>query len=92
MGLDEDDELAGKVRQWRRRRELAKHEGERSLAHNLAWVGTLGWLITVPMVAGVFLGRWLDHRAGTGVVFAAALSVVGLGAGCWLAWRKVHTR
>ena len=92
MGSDDDNQLDREVRRQRERREQAKQEGERSIAQNLAWIGTLGWLVVVPMVAGMFFGRWLDRTLGTGVTFASALCIGGLIAGCWLAWRKVQRR
>ena len=80
------------IRRARERRERAQQEGERTLAQNLMWMGTLGWLIVGPMIGAMFLGRWLDHRLGTGVTFASALCIVGLVTGCVLAWRKVQQR
>lgn len=90
MPEGDPNHLDRSVRRARERRERAKQEGDRTLAQNLAWMGTLGWLIVVPMVGGMFLGRWLDHRFGTGVTFSMGLHVVGLFTGCWLAWRKVR--
>ena len=84
------DHLDRSVRRTRERRERAKEEGERTLAQNLAWMGTLGWLVVVPTVAGMLLGHWLDHRFHTGVMFALALCVIGVVMGCALAWRKVQ--
>lgn len=92
MSDADPNHLRNSVKRTRERRERAKQEGERSIAQNLMWMGTLGWLVTVPMVAGMFLGRWLDHRLGTGVTLASTLCVVGLVTGCWLAWRKVQAR
>jgi ATP synthase protein I len=92
MTSHDDNHLDREVRRRRQRREQAKQEGERSLAQNLAWIGTLGWLIVVPMIAAMFVGRWLDHRFDTGVTLASALCVGGLVAGCWQAWRKVQRR
>ena len=92
MGNPDDNGLDRSVRLRRERRDKMKQEGERSLAQNLAWMGTLGWLIVVPMVAGMFLGRWLDRELGTGVTFASSLCVVGLVTGSWFAWRKVQRR
>ena len=92
MSDTEPNDLDRSVRKTRERRERAKQEGDRTLAQNLVWMGTLGWLIVVPMVGGMFLGRWLDHRFGTGVTFASALCIVGLATGCVFAWRKVQQR
>lgn len=86
------NQLDRSVRRTRERRERAKQEGERTLAQNLAWMGTLGWLVVVPMLGGMFLGRWIDHHFGTGVTFASALCIAGLITGSVLAWRKVQQR
>ena len=42
-----------RYRRWQR-------EGEPSVARRLAQIGVLGWIIVVPMLIGVFVGRWLD--------------------------------
>ena len=77
---------AVKVR--RERRDQWRREGERSMAQNLAMIGALGWLIVVPMLAGMFAGRWLDQRLGTGHILTCALLVAGLSLGCVLAWKR----
>jgi ATP synthase protein I len=78
------------VRLRRERRERGRRNGERSLAQNLAMVGVLGWTIVVPGLLGILLGRWLDGRLGTGIVFTSALVFIGLGVGCALAWRSMR--
>jgi ATP synthase protein I len=79
------------VQRRRARREAWNREGERSLASNLAMVGTLGWLIVLPALIGAFVGRWLDRKTGMGVSFTSAFLCLGLLAGCWLAWKKVRS-
>jgi ATP synthase protein I len=76
----------------RRREQRARweREGERPLALNLAMIGALGWLIVVPTLAGIFLGQWIDRRAGGGLTFTAAFLVAGLALGAWLAWQRMH--
>lgn len=66
-----------------------KKEGERSLWQNLSMVGALGWLIIVPTLLGVLLGRWLDRRFETGIFFSGALIFLGIAIGCYLAWQRV---
>jgi ATP synthase protein I len=78
------------VRLRRQRRERAAREGERSLAQNLAWMGTLGWLIVAPTLAGMFLGRFVDRSLGGGIMFSSLGCLLGLVAGCWIAWRRVQ--
>ena len=84
------ERLSEAVKMRRRRRERWRTDGERSLGENLAMIGALGWTIVVPLLAGIFAGRWLDRRAGTGIFWTLGLLVVGLTAGCILAWRRMH--
>ena len=70
--------------------ERARREGTPSLARTLAMVGSLGWLVVVPTVLGMFAGRWLDTRLGTGITLTAALLLLGLVFGCSLAWKRMH--
>ena len=87
---DLTDGLKRSVRLRRERRERAQREGERSLAQNLAWVGTLGWLIVTPILAGMFLGRFIDRRFGLGILFSSTLCCIGAVIGGWLAWRRIR--
>lgn len=73
------------------RRALWQREGERSLAQNLAMVGTLGWTIVVPTLLGIFAGRWLDTRFQSGVFWTLGLLVAGVCLGGLLAWKRIHT-
>jgi ATP synthase protein I len=84
-----DGELEGAVERRRAREEKWRKEGERPLARNLALVGTLGWLIVLPALLATLVGRALDRRAGTGITFTAALVLVGVVLGSWLAWSHV---
>lgn len=63
------------------------HEGEPSVAHRLAQIGVLGWIIIVPMLIGIFAGRWLDQRFGTGLFWTAPLLLLGTALGGWSAWK-----
>lgn len=82
--------LDAAVRARRERRELWRREGERPLARNLAMIGALGWTIVAPLLLGLFAGRWLDGRLGTGLFWTLGLLVAGLAAGCAMAWRRVN--
>lgn len=78
------------VRLRQQRRARWAREGERPLWKNLSMVGALGWLIVAPTLAGVFAGRWLDARLGTGITFSGALIVLGVAAGFYLAWQRMN--
>ena len=87
---EEPDRLLRSVRQRRDRHRFWLRGGEPSFAGYLAQIGVLGWTIVLPTLAGVFLGRWIDHRLGTGIFWTGPLLLLGLGAGCWAAWRWMH--
>jgi ATP synthase protein I len=87
---EEPDGLLGSVRRRRARHQDWIRHGEPSFAHYLAQVGVLGWAIVVPTLLGIFLGRWIDFRLGTGIFWTGPLLLIGLGIGCWSAWRWMH--
>lgn len=87
---EEDIKLARSVAERAARRAYWQAHGERSLAQNLAMIGALGWLVITPTVAGLFLGRWLDHRFETGIFWTGALLVTGVALGCWMAWGRIQ--
>ncbi len=53
-------------------------------------VGTLGWLIALPIVGGAALGHLLDRALGTGISFSLALLVVGVFTGGYVLWAEVN--
>ncbi len=83
--LEEVRRRAKRTRHWMR-------EGEPTLTRQLAAVGVLGWIIVVPALLGVVLGRWLDGKMASGIMFTAALLLLGVLLGSWSAWRWMHDR
>jgi len=80
-----DDFVREVGKQAQRRRE---NRG-RGVWRGIAQVGTVGWMVVLPAVGGAFLGRWIDARYGTGIMWTLALLVVGLVVGCAAAWRSM---
>lgn len=58
--------------------------------HGLATVGAVGWMVALPTVAGALLGRWLDERFATGILWTLALLALGVSLGSVSAWRHVQ--
>lgn len=83
-------ELDRAVKRHEQRRKQWQEEGERPIALNLAMIGSLGWLIVVPILLGILLGRWLDGLAHSGILWTGAFLVLGLALGCVLAWKRMH--
>ncbi|MGE0418780.1 MAG: AtpZ/AtpI family protein [Acetobacteraceae bacterium] len=87
---DREDGLVQGVRVRRGRVQRWLHEGEPSVARNLARIGVLGWIIVVPSLVGILLGHWLDRIFATGIFWTAPLLFAGLALGCWSAWKWVR--
>lgn len=64
-----------------------QREGDPSVARRLAQIGVLGWIVVVPMLIGVFVGRWLDGMFRSGLFCTAPLLMLGLALGCWSGWK-----
>ncbi|MBB5374243.1 AtpZ/AtpI family protein [Acidocella aromatica] len=89
---EEPDRLVeGARKHGERHRRWLREGGEPSVAGRLAQIGVLGWIIVVPALGGIFLGRWLDRTFDTGVFWTAPLLMLGLGLGCWSAWKWVNS-
>lgn len=88
---DEGDALsrAAASRSERHRRWL--REGEPSVARRLAEIGVLGWVIVIPALIGLFVGRLIDRALDSGIFWTAPLLLLGLALGCWSAWKWVKS-
>ncbi len=90
-GSDERDPLVSNVRLRGARHQRWLRDGEPSVGRHLAQIGVLGWMIVLPMLLGMFAGRWLDGRFNSGVFWTAPLLLAGLALGCWSAWRWMQS-
>ena len=61
-----------------------------SFWRSLSVLGTVGWSIALPAVAGVWLGHRLDLKLDSGVRFTLMLLVAGVMLGSVIAWRVVR--
>jgi ATP synthase protein I len=84
------DGMAAAVRKQHERRKQWLEEGEPSVVRFVGQIGVLGWIIVAPTLIGLFVGRWLDQKLGTGIFWSAPLLLVGVVIGCWSAWRWMH--
>jgi ATP synthase protein I len=91
MTTPEEDPLFKGVQRSAERFRRWQKEGDPSVAHRLAQIGVLGWIIVVPMLIGVFVGRWLDQRFQTGLFWTAPLLMLGAVLGCWSAWKWMQS-
>jgi ATP synthase protein I len=84
------DGMAAAVRKQQERQKQWLNEGEPSAARFVGQIGVLGWIIVTPTLIGLFIGRWLDHKFGTGIFWSAPLLLIGVVIGFWSAWRWMH--
>ena len=87
---EENNELHESVKRSERRARIAQSQKERTIGQNIALIGSLGWLIVMPTVAGVFFGRWLDGQAAGGIFWTGSSIFAGVSLGAWLAWRRMR--
>lgn len=87
---DEKDPLVKSVQLRDERRKRWLSEGDASIARRLAQIGVLGWIIVVPILIGVFVGRWLDQMFSSGIFYTAPLLMLGVALGCWSAWKWIQ--
>lgn len=85
----EAERLFEAVRQEQRRQARWKREGERPVWKNMSIMGSLGWLITVPILIGILTGRYLDGMTGQGIFWTASLIFLGAVIGFYLSWKRV---
>jgi len=58
-----------------------------------AYLGTLGLLLAIPLVAGAYLGRWLDERVpGYSIAWTLGMLALGLVVGAVNVWLFVSRR
>jgi ATP synthase protein I len=84
--MDERDKLRDSIEKQARRMEQAERERPTLLAQT-AFLGVLALLLVIPVVAGAYLGHWLDERcAGYSVRWTVGLILVGMVAGLFNAY------
>lgn len=81
------ERLAEAARKAARRAHAQRDDPEPSLGKRLGQIGVLGWMIVIPALLGLALGRWLDKTMHSGIFYSAPLLMLGAALGMWLAWR-----
>lgn len=82
--------LLSRIRQTLARRRRHEAETTPTIGRFIGQIGVLGWLVVLPVLGGIVLGRWLDQRFGTGIFWTAPLLLVGAVLGMRAAWIWMH--
>ncbi len=88
----QDDPMIAQSRLRRARHDRWLREGDLSVGRRLAQIGVLGWIFVTPTLVGLFLGRGIDARLGSGIFWTAPLMVLGLCLGGWTAWKWMNAQ
>ena len=73
-------------------RKLRAQRGpEQPVWFGLGMLGTIGWSVAVPTLAGAFLGTWWDRHHPGRHSATLALLILGLVLGCANAWHWIST-
>ncbi len=92
MDTGDDRELERSVARDARRMRKAERE-QASLLVQTVYLGTLGLVFVLPVVAGVYLGHWLDGRiAGYSMRWTLGLLFLGLVAGAFNVYFLIRSR
>jgi ATP synthase protein I len=87
----DEDPLITRIRLRDSRQRRWLREGGGSAARRLAQIGVLGWIIVVPILIGIFAGRWLDQCFQSGLHWTAPLLLLGAVLGFWSAWKWMQS-
>ncbi len=73
-------------------RELARSRREKRFWHYTTILGVGGWLFVLPVVAGAYLGRFLDRRVQAGISWTITCILLGLAVGIYNFWEYYQRR
>ncbi len=68
------------------RKRKAQKAGRRTVWFGFGMFGLVGWAVSLPAIAGVALGAWLDLNFHTKLNWTLALLLAGVAVGCLNAW------
>lgn len=63
-----------------------RRKSRRGIWYGLGMFGLIGWSVVVPTILGTMLGKWLDKRFPGKQSWTLTFLIIGIVAGCILAW------
>lgn len=85
---DEEERIVETIRRKAEKKKQARKRKARSegIWFGLGLYGLVGWSVSVPTLAGLSAGIWLDRVSDGGFSWTLTLLAVGVAAGCLNAW------
>lgn len=87
--IKSDDPFIKQIGIKEKRKLKGKQESKRSVWFGLGMFGLVGWSVAIPTLLGVALGIWLDKKHGQSFSWTITFLIIGLSAGCLIAWHWV---
>lgn len=81
--------LADQVGTKEQRKVRARQEKGSDIRFWLGMFGLVGWSVAIPTLVGLALGIWIDRTWPSRFSWTLMLLALGVGLGCWNAWRWV---
>ena len=66
-----------------------RKQNDRGYWRAMTLIGVVGWTVVVPMLIGIAIGTWIDHRWPSRFSWTLMFLVAGLGIGCVMAWTRI---
>jgi ATP synthase protein I len=83
-------EFSEKIKEKAQRKLYAKDNDKQSVWFGLGMMGIVGWTIVGPTLLGATIGLWLDKRYPETFSWTLSGLILGLFAGCIIAWRWIN--
>src|SRR5664279_2528609 len=96
---DQNDEtvFSEQIAKKEKRKLTARRTGAGTVWAGLGMFGMIGWSVAIPTLLGAALGIWLDKKYPQSFSWTLTFLVIGLLAGCIIAWywvtkedREIH--
>lgn len=78
--------LSEQIGKKEKRKLNALRNNKRSVWFGMGMMGMIGWSVTVPTLLGAVIGIWLDRIYPESFSWTLTFLIVGLFAGCVIAW------
>jgi ATP synthase protein I len=84
-----ETEFSQQVGDMATRKLKAQRHVTKTVWSGLGMMGLIGWSVAIPTLLGAALGLWLDKQHPGEHSWTLALLAIGLGLGCFNAWRWI---
>lgn len=79
-------EVAHSIEREAARKIRARSTRRRGALTGFGLFGLVGWSVSVPTLAGLALGIWLDRKLPAQASWTLTFLIIGIGLGCLQAW------